>query len=238
MIRLNKYLSSAGVCSRRKADELISKGFITVDGKMVTELGTCIDENAKVVYNNKIVKLKKSTNKIYILLNKPINCICTADDPEGRRTVFDLIDVKERIFTIGRLDRNTSGVLLLTNDGELAHKMSHPSFEIKKNYKVTLDHELSTEDKNKIQKGLKLEDGFIKVDNIYHDKMKNLFVMVHSGKNRIVRRIFEHLNYKVRTLDRISFGGITKENLPKGKWKFIKNPLTFNDKKFDNKLHN
>lgn len=225
MIRLNKFLSSAGICSRRKADELISKGFIFVNGKMITELGTCVNENDKVVYNHKIVSLKKNTDKIYILLNKPINCICTADDPEGRRTVFDLIDIKERIFTIGRLDRNTSGVLLLTNDGDLAHKMSHPSFEIRKIYKVKLDHELSVDDKNKIQKGIRLEDGFIKIDNIYHDKMKNLFVTLHSGKNRVVRRIFESLNYKVVALDRISFGGITKENLPRGKWKFIKKPF-------------
>ncbi|MDR2402268.1 MAG: rRNA pseudouridine synthase [Cytophagales bacterium] len=225
MIRLNKLLNSVGICSRRKADELIAKGFVSVDGKMVTELGTCVDENAKVVCDNKIVQRKKLNEKIYILLNKPINCICTADDPEGRRTVFDLIDVKKRIFTIGRLDRNTSGVLLLTNDGELAHKMSHPSFEIKKIYKVTLDRQLSSEDKAKIQKGLKLADGFIKVDNIYYDKMKNLFMVLHSGRNHIVRRIFESLNYKVRTLDRISFGGITKENLPKGQWKFIKKPF-------------
>ncbi len=224
MIRLNKFLSSAGICSRRKADELISKGFVSVNGKMVTELGTCIDENAKVVCNNKVVQQKKAQDKIYIVLNKPINCICTADDPEGRRTIFDLINVKERIFSVGRLDRNTSGVILLTNDGELANKMSHPSFKIKKTYKVSLDRELRPSDKEKIQKGLKLEDGFIKVDNIYYDKMKNLFVVLHSGKNRIVRRIFEHLNYKVRTLDRISFGGITKDSLPRGEWKFIKKP--------------
>ena len=225
MIRLNKFLSSAGVCSRRKADELISKGFVSVNGKMVTELGTCIDENAKVVCNNKIVQQKKSKDKIYIVLNKPINCICTADDPEGRRTIFDLINVKERIFSVGRLDRNTSGVLLLTNDGEFANKMSHPSFKIKKTYKVTIDRELTPGDKEKIQRGIKLEDGFIKVDSVYYDKMKNLFVVLHSGKNRIVRRIFESLNYKVRALDRISFGGITKDSLPRGKWKFIKKPI-------------
>lgn len=225
MIRLNKFLSNASVCSRRKADELISKGFISVNGKMVTTLGTCVSENDKVVYNKKVIQLKPSNNKIYILFNKPINCICTADDPENRRTIFDLIDVKERIFSVGRLDRNTSGVLLLTNDGELANKMSHPSSEIRKVYKVSLDRELTVEDKEKIQKGLKLEDGFIKVDSIYHDKMKNLFVVLHSGKNRIVRRIFEKLNYKIRTLDRISFGGLTKENLPRGKWKFIKKPI-------------
>jgi 23S rRNA pseudouridine2605 synthase len=225
MIRLNKFLSSAGVCSRRKADELISKGFVSVNGKMVTELGTCIDENAKVVCNNKIVQQKKSQDKIYIVLNKPINCICTADDPEGRRTIFDLINVKERIFSVGRLDRNTSGVLLLTNDGEFANKMSHPSFKIKKTYKVTLDRELTPGDMEKIQRGIKLEDGFIKVDSVYYDKMKNLFVVLHSGKNRIVRRIFESLNYKVRALDRISFGGITKDSLPRGQWKFIKKPI-------------
>ena len=225
MIRLNKFLSSAGVCSRRKADELISKGFVSVNGKMVTELGTCIDENAKVVCNNKIVQQKQSQDKIYIVLNKPINCICTADDPEGRRTIFDLINVKERIFSVGRLDRNTSGVLLLTNDGEFANKMSHPSFKIKKTYKVTLDRELTPGDREKIQRGIKLEDGFIKVDSVYYDKMKNLFVVLHSGKNRIVRRIFESLNYKVRALDRISFGGITKDSLPRGKWKFIKKPI-------------
>ena len=225
MIRLNKFLSSAGVCSRRKADELISKGFVSVNGKMVTELGTCIDENAKVVCNNKIVQQKKSKDKIYIVLNKPINCICTADDPEGRRTIFDLINVKERIFSVGRLDRNTSGVLLLTNDGEFANKMSHPSFKIKKTYKVTIDRELTPGDKEKIQRGIKLEDGFIKVDSVYYDKMKNLFGVLHSGKNRIVRRIFESLNYKVRALDRISFGRITKDSLPRGKWKFIKKPI-------------
>ena len=225
MIRLNKFLSSAGVCSRRKADELISKGFVSVNGKMVTELGTCIDENAKVVCNNKIVQQKKLQDKIYIVLNKPINCICTADDPEGRRTIFDLINVKERIFSVGRLDRNTSGVLLLTNDGEFANKMSHPSFKIKKTYKVILDRELTPGDREKIQRGIKLEDGFIKVDSVYYDKMKNLFVVLHSGKNRIVRRIFESLNYKVRALDRISFGGITKDSLPRGKWKFIKKPI-------------
>ena len=133
MIRLNKFLSSAGICSRRKADDLIMKGHITVDGKMVTELGVCIDEErAKVLYDNKLVTLKRTKNKVYILFNKPTNCICTTSDPEGRRTIIDLINVKERIFPIGRLDRNTSGVLILTNDGELANKMSHPSFKIKK----------------------------------------------------------------------------------------------------------
>ncbi len=225
MIRLNKFLSSAGVCSRRKADELITQGFITVDGKMVTELGTCIEEDSTVLCNNKLVRLKKNHEKVYILFNKPTNCICTARDPEGRRTIFDFIDVKERIFSIGRLDRNTSGVLLLTNDGEFANKMSHPSFKIKKVYKVGLDKELAAGDMEKIKRGLKLEDGFIKVDNVYYDKMKNLFVVLHSGRNRIVKRIFEFLGYKVRQLDRISFGNITKENLQRGKWKYIAKPF-------------
>lgn len=222
MIRLNKYLSNAGYCSRRKADQLITSGSVSVNGCVVTQLGTCVSNNDIVLCNGAKITLNQN-NKIYVLFNKPINCITTMNDPEGRRSIFDIIKIKERIFPVGRLDRNTSGILLLTNDGEFAQRLSHPSFKIQKVYKVVLNRNLSENDREKIKHGVKLDDGFFKVDDIFYDKQHTLFVKIHSGRNRIVRRLFEYLNYNIVALDRIKFGKFTKDGLARGQWRFITN---------------
>ncbi len=225
LIRLNKLIAASGICSRREADDLIKAGVISVNGKIVTELGTKVHPDDEVRYNGE--KLKKEKN-VYILLNKPKDYITTSKDPYAKRTVLELIEgaCKERVYPVGRLDRNTTGVLLLTNDGDLTKKLTHPSSQHKKIYHVTLDKKLKQTDYNAITEGLELEDGFIKVDEMEYidpsDK-KQIGVTIHSGRNHIVRRIFEKLNYKVIKLDRVYFCGLTKKGLPRGRWRFLTN---------------
>ncbi len=222
-IRLNKFLANAGVCSRREADEFIQAGVVTVNGEVVTELGTKILRTDKVVFHDQPVTLEK---KVYVLLNKPKDCVTTSDDPQQRKTVMDLVkDVcPERIYPVGRLDRNTTGVLLLTNDGELASKLTHPKFLKKKVYHVFLDKNLAPGDMQKIADGIELEDGEIHADAIEYasptDKSQ-VGIEIHSGKNRIVRRIFESLGYHVVRLDRVQFCGLTKKNVRRGDWRFL-----------------
>jgi 23S rRNA pseudouridine2605 synthase len=222
-IRLNKYLANAGVCSRREADEFIKAGLVTVNGEPVTELGTKVRRADEITFHNEPVKLE---HKIYLLLNKPRNCVTTADDPQERLTVMDLVKTacQERIFPVGRLDRNTTGVLLLTNDGDLASKLTHPKFLKKKIYHVWLDKEVDVADMQKLADGLELEDGEIHADAISYvsDETKDqVGIEIHSGRNRIVRRMFESLGYHVVKLDRVYFAGLTKKNLKKGHWRFL-----------------
>lgn len=222
-IRLNKFMANAGVCSRREADEYIEKGLVKVNGETVTELGTKISHNDTVEYNGNVVTLE---SKCYILLNKPKDCVTTSDDPNGRLTVMDLVKnaCEERIYPVGRLDRNTTGVLLLTNDGDLASKLTHPKFLKKKVYHVYLDKNVTAHDLQQIRDGITLEDGDIKADAVeYADPVdkKQVGIEIHSGKNRIVRRIFEHLGYKVTKLDRVLFAGLTKKNLRRGDWRYL-----------------
>lgn len=222
-IRLNKYISNSGLCSRREADIIISNGEVSVNGKIVTELGTRVKPTDEIIYKGEKISVE---SKVYILLNKPKNCVTTLDDPEGRKTVMDIVKnaCKERVYPVGRLDRNTTGVLLLTNDGELASKLTHPSFMKKKIYHVWLDKDISNQDMQKIVDGIMLDDGEIHADAISYvnpDDLKQVGIEIHSGRNRIVRRIFEHLGYKVTKLDRVYFSGLTKKNLPRGKWRFL-----------------
>ena len=222
-IRLNKFLSNAGVCSRREADEFITAGAVKVNDVAVTELGTKITRQDKVEFNGKPVQIE---SKVYIVLNKPKNCVTTSDDPQERLTVMDLVKnaCQERIYPVGRLDRNTTGVLLLTNDGDLASKLTHPSFKKKKIYHVWLDKNVSIEDMEKIANGLELEDGEIHADAISYaseDDKSQVGIEIHSGRNRIVRRIFESLGYHVTKLDRVYFAGLTKKMLGRGKWRYL-----------------
>lgn len=221
-IRLNRYISNAGICSRREADVLISAGSVSVNGQIITELGTR-------VFPNDVVKLGDekiiSEKKVYILLNKPKDYITTLDDPEGRKTVLDLVKgaCTERIYPVGRLDRNTTGLLLLTNDGELTKKLTHPKYNKKKIYHVFLERALTVEDFEQISNGFELEDGFIKPDKVDYvtADATELGIELHSGRNRIVRRIFEHLGYTVKKLDRVYYAGLTKKDLPRGKWRLL-----------------
>jgi 23S rRNA pseudouridine2605 synthase len=228
-IRLNKYVANAGVCSRREADKLISDGLITVNGNVITSVGTKVNKTDKVVYNGKELIAEKL---VYVLLNKPKNCMTTLSDPHAKLTVIDLVKnaCSERIFPVGRLDKMTTGVLLLTNDGDLAKKLTHPSHEHRKIYHAFLDKPISQEDLNKIDTGFELEDGFIKSDKISLVKgnPREVGIEIHSGKNRIVRRIFKHLGYEVVKLDRVYFSGLTKKDVPRGKWRFLsKQEITF-----------
>ena len=221
---LNKYISHAGVSGRREAAEIVKKGIVKVNGKIITEPGHKISPKDEVVVNGKKIFLSK--NLVYILLNKPKDFITTTEDPQGRKTVLDLIRraTTERVYPVGRLDRNTSGVLLFTNDGELSQKLTHPSNEIKKIYAVTLDKPLDKKDFDQIVKGVVLEDGPASVDKLAYADTKDrtqLGVEIHSGRNRIVRRIFEHLGYDVKNLDRVMFAGLTKKNIERGKWRFL-----------------
>jgi len=222
-IRLNKYLANAGVCSRREADEFIQAGVISVNGVVVTELGTKVLRTDVVKFHDETVSLEK---KVYVLLNKPKDCVTTSDDPQQRKTVMDLVKdaCPERIYPVGRLDRNTTGVLLLTNDGDLASKLTHPKFLKKKVYHVFLDKNVTAHDMNQIAEGITLEDGEIHADAIEYasdtDKSQ-VGIEIHSGKNRIVRRIFESLGYRVLKLDRSQFAGLTKKNLRRGDWRFL-----------------
>ena len=222
-LRLNKFLANAGVCSRREADEFIQAGLVTVNGEVVTELGTKILRTDEVKFHDAPVTLEK---KVYVLLNKPKDYVTTSDDPQQRKTVMDLVkDVcPERIYPVGRLDRNTTGVLLLTDDGDLASKLTHPKFLKKKVYHVHLDKNLTAHDMDQIREGITLEDGEIKADAVEYadDRDKaQVGIEIHSGKNRIVRRIFESLGYRVTKLDRVQFAGLTKKNLRRGDWRFL-----------------
>ena len=223
-IRLNKYIANAGVCSRREADELIKSGKVQVNGKVVTELGTKILPTDSVEFDNKTLTLEKYR---YILLNKPKAFITTVTDPQNRNTVMSLIQgaCPERVYPVGRLDRNTTGLLLFTNDGTIAKKLTHPRYGIRKIYHIGLDRPLIKADMQQIADGIELDDGFIKVDSIQYitdgkDKSE-IGMELHSGKNRVVRRIFEKLEYKVEKLDRVYLAGLTKKNLPRGKWRFL-----------------
>ena len=222
-IRLNKFLANAGVCSRREADEFITAGVVSVNGEVVTELGTKIKRSDVVKFHDEPVSIER---KVYVLLNKPKDTVTTSDDPQERRTVMDLVTgaCNERIYPVGRLDRNTTGVLLLTNDGDLASKLTHPRFLKKKIYHVHLDKNLTKADMEQIAAGIQLEDGEIHADAIsYTDDFKKdqVGIEIHSGKNRIVRRIFESLGYKVVKLDRVFFAGLTKKGLRRGDWRYL-----------------
>ena len=222
-IRLNKFLANAGVCSRREADEFITAGVVSVNGEVVTELGTKIKRGDEVKFHDQTVSIER---KIYVLLNKPKDTVTTSDDPQARRTVMDLVKgaCDERIYPVGRLDRNTTGVLLLTNDGDLASKLTHPKYLKKKIYHVHLDKNLTKADMEQIAAGIQLDDGEIHADAIsYTDDVKkdDVGIEIHSGKNRIVRRIFESLGYKVMKLDRVYFAGLTKKGLRRGEWRYL-----------------
>jgi 23S rRNA pseudouridine2605 synthase len=223
-VRLNKFLANAGICSRREADEYIEAGVITVNGEVVNTLGYKVLPSDKVMFHNQSVHAER---RVYLLLNKPKDCITTAEDTEGRTTVLDIVKnaCSERIYPVGRLDRNTTGVLLLTNDGELATQLTHPKYNKKKIYNAVLDRDLTPEDALKITTGLQLdEDTFISADALdfaSDDDRNNIGIEIHSGQNRIVRRIFESLGYRVVRLDRVYFAGLTKKNLPRGKYRFL-----------------
>ncbi|MFM7079816.1 MAG: pseudouridine synthase [Bacteroidota bacterium] len=222
-VRLNRYISNAGICSRREADDLISAGVISVNGEVVTELGTKVMPSDEVRFHDRVLRGEKM---VYVLLNKPKDYITTTDDPDDRKTVMNLVHdaCKERIFPVGRLDRNTTGLLLLTNDGDLTKKLTHPSNNIAKVYQVELDRNLTLADMQRASEGVELEDGEVAFDNIEYasptDK-KIVGVELHSGKNRIVRRMFEELGYEVKKLDRTVFAGLTKKDLPRGRWRFL-----------------
>jgi len=219
---LNKFIAHCGVCSRRDAAEWVKLGKVKVNNETITEPGHKLSAKDEVRVNGKKIFLAK--NLVYILLNKPKDYITTTDDPQKRKTVLDLIKIKERIYPVGRLDRNTSGVLLLTNDGELSQKLTHPSHEVKKVYHITLNRDLDKKDFDRVLKGVDLEDGPASVDVLAYADVKDktqLGVEIHSGRNRIVRRIFEHLGYDVKNLDRVMFAGLTKKNVERGKWRFL-----------------
>ena len=221
---LNKFIAHAGVCGRREAAELVKEGKVTVNGDKIFEPGYKVTGVDKVIVKGKQVFLQK--NAVYILLNKPKDFITTSNDPQGRKTVLDLIKqaTPERVYPVGRLDRNTTGVLLLTNDGELAQKLTHPSFEVKKIYEVTLDKPVTKKDLELIVSGITLEDGLVQADAVGYADTKDKSVVgieIHSGRNRIVRRIFEHLGYDVKALDRVMFANLTKKNVDRSKWRFL-----------------
>lgn len=220
-MRLNKFLAHAGIASRREADKLIKSGLVEVNGEIITEMGHKVEETDTVKFNGTLIK---GEEKVYVVLNKPKGFLTTTDDPKARKTVMELIAnaAKERIYPVGRLDRKTTGVLLFTNDGDLARKLTHPSQGARKIYEVNLDKPLSKAHLAEIKNGLELEDGPIKVDDVAFIDGKNrnhVGLVLHSGKNRIVRRIFSHLGYEVNKLDRTFFAGITKKNLPRGNWR-------------------
>lgn len=222
LIRLNRYIANAGICSRREADVLIASGVVTVNGKVVTEMGHKVKHDDVVTYDGAAIK---NEDKKYLLLNKPKDYITTMDDPEERKTVMELIKgaCRERLYPVGRLDRNTTGLLLFTNDGDMAAKLTHPKHNIRKVYHVTINKKITPDDYKKIVAGIELEDGFIKPDAIefVEEGKKDLGIEIHSGRNRIVRRIFEHLGYEVVRLDRVAFAGLTKKDVPRGKWRFL-----------------
>ena len=221
-IRLNKYIANAGICSRREADKLIEKGVITVDGQVIKELGYKVQPGQTVRYEKQVLKPEK---KVYLLLNKPKGFITTTTDPDGRKTVMDLVEkaCEEQVFPVGRLDRATTELLLFTNDGDMAKKLTHPSHKVKKIYQVSLDKAITRNDLQAIADGLTLDDGKAVVDDlaIVSEDKKVLGIEIHIGKNRIVRRIFERLGYQVEKLDRVVYAGLTKKDLPRGRWRFL-----------------
>jgi 23S rRNA pseudouridine2605 synthase len=222
-MRLNRFISNSGVCSRREADKYISAGLVTVNGIIVTELGVKVKMNDDVRFDGKKLNAEK---KVYLLLNKPRDFVTTTDDPHAERTVMDLVKdaCPERIYPVGRLDKSTTGVLLFTNDGELSDRLTHPSHHIKKIYQVSLNKALTKNDLLQVAEGIELEDGRIAADAISYidgNVKTEIGLEIHSGRNRIVRRIFEHLGYKVKKLDRVYFAGLTKKNLSRGKWRFL-----------------
>jgi len=225
LLRLNRYIANSGICSRREADDLIAGGYVTVNGEKVTEMGIRVSYKDQVKVRGKLIIPEK---KVYVLLNKPRDYITTLDDPYAKKTVVQLVReaCTERIYPVGRLDKNTTGVFLFTNDGELAKKLTHPSSNVPKIYQVQLDAEIAKAHLKQIALGITLEDGPVTVDEInYIDDLdlSQIGVRIHSGRNRIVRRIFEHFGYKVKKLDRVFFAGLTKKNLPRGKWRFLSN---------------
>ncbi|MCF8361650.1 MAG: rRNA pseudouridine synthase [Prolixibacteraceae bacterium] len=222
-IRLNRYLANSGVCSRREADKFISSGCVTVNGKIASELGTKVTLYDEVKFNGETLNPQR---KVYLLLNKPKGFVTTTDDPQERKTVMDLVNkaCTERIYPVGRLDKETSGVLFFTNDGDLSKKLTHPSHQKKKIYHVFLDKPLVKNHLLEIAHGIELEDGFISADSINYsneDDKREVGIEIHSGRNRIVRRIFSHFGYEVKKLDRVYFAGLTKKNLPRGRWRFL-----------------
>ena len=222
-VRLNKYIAASGICSRREADHLISAGLVSVNGKTITELGTKVNHEDDVRYNGERLRNER---KVYLMLNKPKDYVTTTDDPKERKTVMQLIRNagKERVYPVGRLDRNTTGVLLFTNDGEMAKKLTHPSHNKKKIYHIFLEKAFTAADMRKLTEGITLEDGFIQPDAISYvssEHKREIGLEIHSGRNRIVRRMFESLGYRVSKLDRVYFAGLTKKNVPKGKWRFL-----------------
>lgn len=221
-MRLNRFISNSGICSRREADNYISAGLVSVNGKIITELGTKVQPGDDVRFNGERLR---GEEKIYLVMNKPKDFVTTTSDPHAEKTVMDLVSGRcsGRVYPVGRLDKATTGVLLLTNDGELAEKLMHPSFEKKKIYQVTLDKKLKGSDFKQILEGIELEDGFISADDLaYIDGDKTqLGIEIHSGKNRIIRRIFEHFGYRIKKLDRVYFAGLTKKNLRRGQWRFL-----------------
>lgn len=222
-VRLNRYLANAGVCSRREADTFIQAGVVKVNGVIVTELGTKVKRSDEVMFHDQTVNMEK---KVYVLLNKPKDCVTTSEDPQNRKTVMDLVKnaCRERIYPVGRLDRNTTGVLLLTNDGDLATKLTHPQYIKKKIYHVFCDKNVTAADLRQIADGITLDDGVIRADAVDYasdEDKKQVGIEIHSGRNRIVRRIFEHLGYKVVKLDRVYFAGLTKKNVRRGDWRFL-----------------
>ncbi|MBX7162505.1 MAG: rRNA pseudouridine synthase [Saprospiraceae bacterium] len=233
-MRLNKYVAHCGICSRREAAELVKKGLILVNKQVELNPSYIVQSKDKIFYQGNLITPEEK--KVYILINKPKNTVTTSKDEKNRKTVLDMVSnsVKERVYPVGRLDRNTTGLLLLTNDGELSQKLAHPSFQVKKIYHVVLHKNLSVPDFQKISEGLILEDGKAKVDGIsYVDGKKNeIGIEIHSGKNRIIRRIFEHLNYQVEKLDRVYYAGLTKKNLPRGKYRHLTSQEVINLKHF------
>jgi len=221
-MRLNRFIANSGICSRREADTYIAAGVVKINGKIVTALGTKVNAGDKVEFEGRIIR---SEAKIYIALNKPKSVISAVSSDRGERTVIDIVRncCSERLYPVGRLDKNTTGVLLLTNDGDMTKRLTHPSGNVKKLYHASLDKSLKIEDMQKLADGIVLEDGAVKADEIsYIDGNKReIGVQMHSGKNRIVRRMFEHLGYEVKNLDRVLFAGITKKNIPRGKWRFL-----------------
>ena len=222
-VRLNKFIANSGVCSRREADNFILAGVVTVNGEVVTELGTKVNINTDDIRFNG--ERLKGENKIYIVMNKPKGYVTTASDPHADKTVMDLLKgCPSRVFPVGRLDKNTTGVLMFTNDGEIAEKLTHPSYDKKKIYQVSLDSKLRQEDFEKILSGVELSDGVIAADELEYieeDDHRKLGIEIHSGKNRIVRRIFESLGYEVKALDRVYFAGLTKKGLKRGEWRYL-----------------
>jgi len=222
-IRLNRYIANAGLCSRREADTFIATGCVTVNGKIVSEMGFQVKPGDQVSFNGKIITTER---KVYVLLNKPKGFVTTVEDPHAEKTVMELVEkaCSERIYPVGRLDRNTTGLLLFTNDGDLTKRLTHPKYNRKKIYHVFLDQKVTKAHLQQIVEGITLDDGFVVADSVSYvsdDDKKQVGIEIHSGKNKIVRRIFEHLGYKIVKLDRVYFCGLTKKNLPRGKWRFL-----------------